>query len=248
MNWKLGGGGGGAIDLAMHLMDCDFKTALRWLDANFAGPVAVVEKQRSNAKAFQSPPRCDANLPRIKQYLCLRRRIAPHAVNALLKSGRLYADRRSNAVFPMLAKNAEIVGAALLGTGSAKWRGAAPGSRKSLGAFIVNSRKRKKMVVCESAVDAISVFLVHPWCVAVSTSGVSADPGVATKRTRQRIRSVLRLRLGRNRRTLSQKNDPPPSFRKKAAARTQRLERRPRRIIASRLPITRSLFNPPSLT
>ena len=176
MNWKLGGGGGGAIDLAMHLMACDFKTALRWLDANFAGPVAVVEKQRPNAKVFQPPQRCDANLPRMKQYLCSRRRIPLHAVDALLKSGRLYADRRYNAVFPMLGKNAEIVGAELRGTGAAKWRGVAPGSRKNLGAFIVNSRKSRKMVLCESAIDALSVFLLHPWCVAVSTSGVSADP------------------------------------------------------------------------
>ena len=176
MNWKLGVGGGGAIDLAMHLMDCDFKTALRWLDANFAGAAAFLEKQRPNAKAFRPPPGCDANLPAIKEYLCSRRRIPLHAVDALLESGRLYADRRKNTVFPMLGKNAEVVGAELRGTGAAKWRGVAPGSRKSLGAFIVNSRKSRKMVLCESAIDAISVFVLHPWCVAVSTSGASADP------------------------------------------------------------------------
>ena len=130
MNWKLGVGGGGAIDLAMHLMDCDFKTALRWLDANFAA-VPFLEKQRLNSKAFRPPPRCDAGLPIIKEYLCSRRRIPLQAVNALLKSGRLYADSRNNAVFPMLGKNAEVVGAELRGTGAAKWRGMAPGSRKS---------------------------------------------------------------------------------------------------------------------
>ena len=176
MNWKLGVGGGGAIDLAMHLLDCDFKTALRWLDANFAVPGALLEKQRPNPKPFRPPPRCDAGLPTIKEYLCSRRRIPVQAVNALLKSGRLYADRPNNAVFPMLGKNAEIVGAELRGTGPAKWRGVAPGSRKSLGAFIVNSRKSRKMILCESAIDAVSAFILHPWCVAVSTSGVSADP------------------------------------------------------------------------
>ena len=176
MNWKLGVGGGGAIDLTMHLMDCDFKTALRWLDANFADAGPLLEKECLNAKAFRPPPRCDANLPRIKEYLCSRRCIPIDALKALLKSGRLYADPRNNAVFPMLGKNAEIIGAELHGTSPSKWRGMAPGSRKSLGAFIVNSRKTRKMVLCESAIDAISVFVLHPWCVAVSTSGVSADP------------------------------------------------------------------------
>ena len=35
MNWTKGTGGGGAIDLAMHLTGCDFKTAVFWLSDNF---------------------------------------------------------------------------------------------------------------------------------------------------------------------------------------------------------------------
>ena len=106
----------------------------------------------------------------------MRRCIPAHAINAIVNSGRLYADCRNNAVFPMLGKNTQIVGAELCGTGAAKYKGMSPGSNKSLGAFIVNSRKSTKMVLCESAIDAISVFVLHPWCIAVSTAGVSTDP------------------------------------------------------------------------
>src|SRR3990172_5642252 len=32
MNWQRGQGGGGAIDLVMHLADVDFRTAVAWLE------------------------------------------------------------------------------------------------------------------------------------------------------------------------------------------------------------------------
>ena len=37
MNWHLGLGGGGAIDLAMHLNDLDFKAAVAWLHRHHFG-------------------------------------------------------------------------------------------------------------------------------------------------------------------------------------------------------------------
>ena len=37
MNWSQGVGGGGAIDLAMHLNGLDFKAALEWLWNHFPG-------------------------------------------------------------------------------------------------------------------------------------------------------------------------------------------------------------------
>ncbi len=35
MNWNQCSGGGGAIDLVIHLKKCDFKTAVHWLWDNF---------------------------------------------------------------------------------------------------------------------------------------------------------------------------------------------------------------------
>jgi len=38
MNWNQGRGGGGAIDLAMHLKGLDFKAAVEWLSRRFPLP------------------------------------------------------------------------------------------------------------------------------------------------------------------------------------------------------------------
>jgi hypothetical protein len=38
MNWHQSRGGGGAIDLAMHLNDLDFKRAVAWLQRHFSIP------------------------------------------------------------------------------------------------------------------------------------------------------------------------------------------------------------------
>jgi hypothetical protein len=52
----------------------------------------------------------------------------------------------------------------------------ASGSKKDLGAFYVKSPKPGKMVICESAIDAISYFALNPDCIAISTSGASPNP------------------------------------------------------------------------
>src|SRR3989304_5195950 len=39
MNWNQGVGGGGAIDLAMHLNGLDFKAAVEWLWSRFPAPL-----------------------------------------------------------------------------------------------------------------------------------------------------------------------------------------------------------------
>ena len=41
MNWHTGQGGGGAIDLVMHLADVDFRTALAWLEEHLAASRAA---------------------------------------------------------------------------------------------------------------------------------------------------------------------------------------------------------------
>ena len=52
----------------------------------------------------------------------------------------------------------------------------AKGSRKDLGFFGVKSRYPDKIVLVESAIDALSFFALHPNCMAISTSGASANP------------------------------------------------------------------------
>ena len=68
------------------------------------------------------------------------------------------------------------MGAELRGTGSLQWRGMAPGSRKDHGYFSIPEDNRLPVILCESAIDAISCFALHPghWC--ISTSGARPNP------------------------------------------------------------------------
>jgi hypothetical protein len=178
MNWNTGTGGGGAIDLVIHLKQVDFKTAVRWLADTFPEHTHKPAKMPVSfpAQPFQLPTRCEALLPRVKQYLIERRSLQPELIATLIRSGKLYADTRGNAVFLLLGKQGTVVGAELRGTTCRQWRGMAKGSKKDLGCFYHKNRNTKKMILCESAIDALSCFIFHPDCLTVSTSGVNPNP------------------------------------------------------------------------
>lgn len=82
----------------------------------------------------------------------------------------------ANAVFLLLGKKKRIVGAELRGTCGAQWRGMALGSQKNQGCFHLVGTSTRKMVLCESAIDAVSCFVLHPEYTAISTSGATANP------------------------------------------------------------------------
>ena len=188
MNWSTGEGGGGAIDLALHLTcsdfsrsgcTCfDFKTAVLWLSDTFS-PTAGEPLQRTTSPprhAFSAPRRNNAGLSRVMDYLRHDRCIPGELLDSLVESGKLYADRRANAVFLLLGKGKTIVGAELRGTTHLKWHGMSPGSRKDLGCFSVGAADAKKAVLCESAIDAVSCAVLYQDCIALSTSGAHPNP------------------------------------------------------------------------
>lgn len=87
------------------------------------------------------------------------------------------ADRRANAVFLLVAGKAQRpIGAELRGTGPRGWRGMAPGTRKDLGYFWIGVQGSREIVLCESAIDAMSYHQMEPRRIGISTSGVRADP------------------------------------------------------------------------
>lgn len=178
MNWTTGTGGGGAIDLVLHLTRCDFKTAVRWLSDTFS-PVSVCASgspPSPTPHAFSLPVRNDGALLRVRSYLIHERSIPAPLIESLIHSGRLYADDRGNAVFLLLGKGKLIVGAELRGTTPRKWHGMSPGSRKDLGYFSVTLSLSRKVVLCESAIDALSCLSLHKECIAMSTSGAHPSP------------------------------------------------------------------------
>jgi len=183
INWSDGGsGGGGAIDLIIHLKQYDFKTAVSWLFDN----CSICGSHMSNTikpaiqPALRLPKKDHKKLSRITNYLKYDRFVPLELINLLVKSGKLYADKRANAVFLLLGKERSVVGAELRGTTTKRWRGMATGSRKDLGCFYIKRSHTNKMVLCESAIDALSCFALNRDFITLSTSGANPNPAWLT--------------------------------------------------------------------
>jgi hypothetical protein len=193
-NWHCHKGGGGAIDLVMHLGGMDVSAAIWWLQQHLgATPAALpstlpglsASSSRARAPATRGrfcPPSPDlARLDHVRRYLTERRCLAADFLEPLISEGKMYADGRGNAVFLMVAGKANRpIGAELRGTGEQVWRGLAPGTCKDAGYFWIGARGAPRIVLCESAIDAISCFQLysmqlHADCICISTSGVRPD-------------------------------------------------------------------------
>jgi hypothetical protein len=174
MNWHQSRGGGGAIDLAMHLNGLDFKAAVAWLQRHFLIPPDSAPPPAPRRLIL--PPPDPSRLSAVKHYLVHERAITPSLTDSLIASGKLYADHRGNVVFLLLGKEDTPVGAELRGTGPQRWRGMAPGSQKDLGYFSVQASNAARVILCESAIDAISCWLLHPASLCLSTSGARPTP------------------------------------------------------------------------
>jgi hypothetical protein len=176
MNWHDSVGGGGAIDLVMHLNHLDFKAAVDWLAHHFPGARPPQPVPPTPPSQLRLPPPDPSKLGRVKEYLAQQRGITPTLLDPLIQSGTLYADTRANAVFLLLGKENLPVGAELRGTTQRIWRGLAPGSQKELGCFSIPATPLPGIILCESAIDAISCFALHPHHRCLSTAGARPNP------------------------------------------------------------------------
>lgn len=187
-SWRLSHGGGGAIDLVMHLAAVDSSAAVEWLEQHLAcGPIGGAQTaahplpRTATAHgphgSLRLPVRVHRLLERVRQYLTRRRGLSATLLDPLIQSGGIYADDRGNAVFLLVTGKAQRpVGAELRGIGPQVWRGMAGGTRKDLGYFWIGARGSGSIVLCESAIDAISCFQLHRQHICISTSGVRANP------------------------------------------------------------------------
>ncbi len=176
MNWNCGQGGGGAIDLVMHLRQLSFGQALEWLENHF-GTAAFVAWSCPPRPSLSLPAPCPEHLETVRRYLVKERHLPAALLEPLICSGSLYADARANAVFILRGKLDEPVGAELRGTTAVAWRGMAPGSRKDLGCFAIPPASLlTPVVLCESAIDAISCHALHPQYRCLSTAGARPNP------------------------------------------------------------------------
>lgn len=176
-HWTQGKGGGGAIDLAMHLHGWDFRRAVGWLEQHCSPPPPPTLPPQPTPTPFHLPAPEPGNLSRVMDYLIQQRALPEALLHPLIQAGDLYADALANAVFLLRGEGSEPVGAELRGTTGARWRGMAPGSRKDRGYFsAAMSAAPSALILCESAIDALSALALHPQSRCVSTAGARPDP------------------------------------------------------------------------
>jgi hypothetical protein len=176
MNWTQAQGGGGAIDLVIHLHGLGFAQALQWLSQAFPGPLPSTSDPLATKPLLTIPPPDPGQLWHVRRYLVGERALPPALIEPLIQSGTLYADHRANAVFLLLGKEKQPVGAELRGTTPRPWRGLAPGSKKDLGFFAIPPDPRPEIILVESAIDAISCQALHPEHRCISTAGARPNP------------------------------------------------------------------------
>ena len=169
-------GGGGAIDLVMHVNDCDFKKAIAWLSDRFGESGAIraaiaqtkqeVIKiaQQQSIQEFTPPAEDESQWLGVHSYLTRKRGLPENLVTALFESRLVYADERKNAVFGMRSLSGEVMGAFVRGTVGEDntFMGYAKGTKRSESWFYIRlggevSDEIERVILCKSPIDTLSV-------------------------------------------------------------------------------------------
>jgi len=169
-------GGGGSIDLVMHVAGYTFKQAVAYLNHEVGPELAVaaaaqygarrgqeiVERERGEPARFMPPARDEGRWPQVRAYLTEERDIPRGMIDELHARGTLYADRRANAVFLRTDAGGQAVGASLRGTlPGSQFQGLALGSRRDEGHFSFTlgepaAYRVPQYHIAESPIDALS--------------------------------------------------------------------------------------------
>jgi 5S rRNA maturation endonuclease (ribonuclease M5) len=171
-SWTSDAGGGGAIDLVMHLEQCDFLSAVSILQQQGYSPaeigISVTEAIERKEAPEPQPPKVAKDqraFDAVWRWLMSRGFPEKFAYN-LLKAGIVIPTRRGryiNAWFPSENGGGEIYGI------TGHWRGSPAGYEKIPIVYTVPSPKR--IIITESAIDALSAKLLFKDAITLSTSG-----------------------------------------------------------------------------
>ncbi|MBP5974210.1 plasmid recombination protein [Brasilonema sp. CT11] len=172
-------GGGGAIDLVMHVLDSNFRQAVAWLYEQFGESGmqrAVTHHARTQAQEIAQkeptprfvPPQADeSRWLTVQQYLTVTRKLPLNLVDTLHSLGLIYADNRQNATFIMRSLKGEVTGAFLRGTYDQdnSFIGFARGTKRTKGWFHLTiggniSDSIGKAVLVKSPIDALSLAVL----------------------------------------------------------------------------------------
>jgi Plasmid recombination enzyme/Protein of unknown function (DUF3991)/Toprim-like len=175
-------GSGGAIDLVMHVNQCNFRQAVVWLDERFGSAdverAAIAHVKNRAADIIQLEPRDKFRLPvedkskwtPVHNYLTQKRGIPENFVELLHKRGLVYADDQQNAVFVMrnLLEEPQAIGAFLRGTRGENntFKGYEKGTVRREGWFHFRlggqpTEPVEKVVLLKSPIDAVSFAMLE---------------------------------------------------------------------------------------
>lgn len=150
-------GGGGAIDLVMHVKKCNFIDAVNFLQV-LPPPVQQVVREAGPATApgaeptpVQMPPAEEKNWQHVRKYLVEKRKIDSALVDRLHAESRIYSDARFNAVFT----NDKKTFCEIRGTGEASYH-----QQIGKGSLLIFNKANAKKTVAyvESSIDALSLI------------------------------------------------------------------------------------------
>ncbi|MEA5504998.1 MobV family relaxase [Halotia wernerae UHCC 0503] len=175
-------GSGGAIDLVMHVNECNLRQAVVWLHDRFgesgAEQAAIAKAKTVTNEIIQLEPRPQFTLPvedktlwqPVSNYLTQKRGIPSNFVEVLHNRGLVYADDQQNAVFVMrnLDGQPQARGAFLRGTRGENnnFKGYLKGTKRRDSWFHFHlggqpTEKAEKVVLLKSPIDAISFAMLE---------------------------------------------------------------------------------------
>lgn len=168
-------GGGGAIDLVIHVNECNDQQAIEWLHDRFdekgVERAVFAQSQKRAAEIAQLEPRPQFVPPapdnqqwdKVENYLTEKRELLPSFIQAVHDQGLIYADKQQNAVFLMRNLDGETTGAFLNVTQGEdnSFEGYVTGSKRTEGWFHLKlggepNGEIEKVVLCKSPIEALS--------------------------------------------------------------------------------------------
>lgn len=169
-------GGGGAIDLVMHVRQSSFKSAVAWLSERYgteemlraathhARERALQIATEVPAPRFEPPQPDESRWQAVEHYLVNKRKLPSNLIQALHEAGLIYADCFSNAVFVMQTREREIIGAFKRGSKGGtnnRFMGYAKDTLRDKGWFFFqlggeDGESAQRVVILKSPIDAIS--------------------------------------------------------------------------------------------
>ncbi|MDJ0647144.1 MAG: DUF3991 and toprim domain-containing protein [Xenococcaceae cyanobacterium MO_188.B19] len=207
-------GGGGAIDLVMHVNGSNFKDAVDWLNGSAISLSTSISKQPAQprticgAVSFRikpevkkepfTPPKVDeSKWLAVKEYLVAKRGLPTSIVNELHHNGTVYADDKQNAVFIRKSLDDKITGASLRGTyKGSKFNKLAKGTERSAGWFtyVNGTGEPERIVLTESPIDSLSAAAVSQrpeTTLFISTDGSGSIPEAYLQQQLEQGKQIL---------------------------------------------------------